>query len=79
MNMGVAELDPVIYDIIKNEEKRQKESLCLIASENYTSQSVFQVLGSPFQNKYAEGYPGARYYGGCQHIDEMESLTQKRA
>ena len=61
------------------EKLRQKQCINLIASENFTSQSVLDVLGSPMQNKYSEGYPGARYYGGNEHIDAAESLCQQRA
>ena len=63
----------------KREIQRQRESIILIASENVTSRAVFDALGSPMSNKYSEGYPGARYYGGNQHIDEVELLCQKRA
>jgi glycine hydroxymethyltransferase len=75
----LATVDPEMYKIIKSEEARQFESLCLIASENFTSQAVYQCLASPLHNKYAEGYPGARYYGGCEYLDQMERLTQARA
>lgn len=71
--------DPEIYDIIKKEEKRQKEGLELIPSENYASQAVLEAMGSILNDKYAEGYPKKRYYGGNQYIDEVESLCQKRA
>jgi glycine hydroxymethyltransferase len=63
----------------KNEIQRQRESIVLIASENFTSRAVFDALGSPMSNKYSEGYPGARYYGGNQHIDAIELLCQARA
>jgi glycine hydroxymethyltransferase len=63
----------------KKEVQRQRESIILIASENVTSRAVFDALGSPMSNKYSEGLPGARYYGGNQHIDEIELLCQKRA
>ena len=59
--------------------QRQRESILLIASENVTSRAVFDALGSPMSNKYSEGYPGARYYGGNQHIDAIELTCQKRA
>ena len=64
---------------MKDEMKRQRESILLIASENVTSRAVFDALGSAMCNKYSEGYPGARYYGGNEHIDEAERLCQKRA
>ncbi|EFX00920.1 serine hydroxymethyltransferase [Grosmannia clavigera kw1407] len=71
--------DPEVAEIMKKEIQRQRESIILIASENVTSRAVFDALGSPMSNKYSEGYPGARYYGGNQHIDEVELLCQKRA
>lgn len=67
------------YALIKEEEERQRGGLELIASENFTSLSVMQCLGSCLTNKYAEGYPGRRYYGGNEVIDKIESLCQKRA
>lgn len=63
----------------KLEIQRQRESIVLIASENFTSRAVFDALGSPMSNKYSEGYPGARYYGGNQHIDKIELMCQARA
>ncbi|AGO11460.1 AaceriACR215Cp [[Ashbya] aceris (nom. inval.)] len=71
--------DPEVDQIIKDEIERQKHSIVLIASENSTSTAVFDALGTPMCNKYSEGYPGARYYGGNQHIDRMELLCQRRA
>ncbi|KAI5850608.1 serine hydroxymethyltransferase [Tricharina praecox] len=71
--------DPEVSKILEAEKKRQVECINLIASENFTSQSVLDALGSPMQNKYSEGYPGARYYGGNQQIDAVETLCQKRA
>lgn len=71
--------DPELYDILMDEEKRQKEGINLIASENYTSHGVLQILGTPLQNKYAEGYPGARYYRGTEFVDKVEVLAIKRA
>ena len=68
-------MDPKITEILKKEEKRQKENIELIASENYASEYVRELQGSIFTNKYAEGYPGKRYYGGCEYIDEMENLA----
>ncbi|CAH2450951.1 Serine hydroxymethyltransferase, cytosolic [Komagataella phaffii CBS 7435] len=75
----LAETDPEVNQIIKDEVDRQKHSIVLIASENFTSTSVFDALGTPMCNKYSEGYPGARYYGGNEHIDRMEILCQQRA
>lgn len=71
--------DPQIYKLIKAEEKRQKETINLIASENFVSKNVLEALGSIFTNKYAEGYPGARYYGGNEICDKLEKLCQQRA
>jgi glycine hydroxymethyltransferase len=71
--------DPEIHAILKREEKRQNHFINLIPSENFTSRSVLDALGSVMQNKYSEGYPGARYYGGNEHIDEAERLCQRRA
>ncbi|AMD20216.1 HDL528Wp [Eremothecium sinecaudum] len=79
ISTSLQESDPEVADIIKDEIERQKHSLVLIASENFTSSAVFGALGSPMCNKYSEGYPGARYYGGNEHIDRMELLCQKRA
>jgi len=75
----LAEHDPAIFAIIQREKARQFESLELIASENFTSRAVMECLGSALTNKYAEGLPGKRYYGGCEVVDEIESLCQQRA
>ncbi len=77
--VSLAEADQEIYAILQAEEGRQVDGLEMIASENYTSQAVLEVVGSIFTNKYAEGYPGRRYYGGCVHVDEVERLAQSRA
>ncbi|RMZ89774.1 hypothetical protein DV736_g2983, partial [Chaetothyriales sp. CBS 134916] len=79
LEKSLAETDPEIAAIMKKEVTRQRESIVLIASENFTSRAVFDALGSPMSNKYSEGYPGARYYGGNQHIDAIELTCQKRA
>lgn len=71
--------DPAVGDIIRREEERQVTGLELIASENYTSAAVLEAMGSVLTNKYAEGYPGKRYYGGCQVVDEAENLAIARA
>ncbi|KAL2756131.1 hypothetical protein ACRALDRAFT_1063862, partial [Sodiomyces alcalophilus JCM 7366] len=71
--------DPAVYDIIEKEKNRQKHFINLIPSENFTSQAVLDALGSVMQNKYSEGYPGARYYGGNEFIDQAERLCQQRA
>jgi glycine hydroxymethyltransferase len=73
------EHDPVLFDIIEREKHRQWSGLELIASENFTSKAVFQCLGSALTNKYAEGYPGKRYYGGNEFIDQIENLCIERA
>ncbi|XP_072124526.1 serine hydroxymethyltransferase, cytosolic [Mobula birostris] len=71
--------DPEVYEIIKKEKNRQRLGLELIASENFASRAVLEALGSCMNNKYSEGYPGQRYYGGTEFVDEMERLCQKRA
>ncbi|MFN7623818.1 MAG: serine hydroxymethyltransferase, partial [Acidobacteriota bacterium] len=75
----LAEADPLIYDAIISETRRQNEGLELIASENFVSEAVLQAAGSVFTNKYAEGYPGKRYYGGCEFTDIVESTAISRA
>ena len=71
-------IDPEVVEIIKRECKRQENKLELIASENFTSNAVMEACGSALTNKYAEGYPGKRYYGGCEHVDEVEELAIER-
>uniref|UniRef100_A0A0E9UQ68 Serine hydroxymethyltransferase-like domain-containing protein n=1 Tax=Anguilla anguilla TaxID=7936 RepID=A0A0E9UQ68_ANGAN len=71
--------DTEVFEIIKKEKKRQTCGLELIASENFASRAVLEALGSCMHNKYSEGYPGQRYYGGTEHVDELERLCQKRA
>src|SRR3989338_2083517 len=71
--------DIQISKLIQKETKRQKRVINLIASENYVSQAVLEALGSVFTNKYAEGYPGKRYYGGNTVVDEVENLAKERA
>ncbi|MDR1952283.1 MAG: serine hydroxymethyltransferase [Elusimicrobiota bacterium] len=71
--------DAEVYDILQKELKRQQDNIELIASENLSSKSILEAQGSVFTNKYAEGYPGKRYYGGCQFADEIESLAIQRA
>ena len=75
----VKEKDKKVYDIIQSELNRQNNFLELIASENFTSKAVLETAGSVLTNKYAEGYPGKRYYGGCVHVDEAENLAIDRA
>ncbi len=79
MYSNLEKMDKEIYDIIKKEEKRQSENIELIASENFVSPAVLEAVGSILTNKYAEGYPNARYYGGCHNIDEIEALAISRA
>jgi glycine hydroxymethyltransferase len=79
LNQPLVETDKELYDIIENEKIRQRDSLVLIASENFTSASVFDALGSVMSNKYSEGYPGKRYYGGNENIDKVETMCQQRA
>lgn len=79
LNARLADTDPEVMNIIHNEQDRQKRCINLIASENFTSKSVLQALGSVMQNKYSEGYPGARYYGGNEFIDQAETLCMDRA
>ncbi len=76
---GLARVDPEIYAAIEEEEKRQRENIELIASENFTSRAVMEAQGSCLTNKYAEGYPGKRWYGGCENVDVVEQLTINRA
>jgi glycine hydroxymethyltransferase len=71
--------DPKIYDILQKEISREDLTLELIASENFVSYSILEMAGGVMTNKYAEGYPGARYYGGCEHVDEAENLARDRA
>lgn len=75
----IADLDPELFDAIKAEQQRQEQHIELIASENYTSPRVLEAQGSVLTNKYAEGYPGKRYYGGCEHVDIAEKLAIERA
>ncbi len=76
---GIQQQDPALYEIIKREEQRQKEGIELIASENYVSKAVLEAMGSVLANKYSEGYPGKRYYGGNEIIDQAEGLAIERA
>src|ERR671912_1545143 len=70
--------DQQVFDIIKKELERQRNGIELIASENFTSLQVMQAMGNVMTNKYAEGYPGRRYYGGCEFVDEVEQLAIDR-
>lgn len=78
-DMNIADFDPVLWAAMQAEDARQEHHIELIASENYTSPRVMQAQGSQLTNKYAEGYPGKRYYGGCEHVDVIEQLAIDRA
>lgn len=78
-DMNIADYDPELFNAIQNETLRQEEHIELIASENYTSPRVMEAQGSQLTNKYAEGYPGKRYYGGCEYVDVVETLAIERA
>lgn len=77
-NTTLSECDPILWEAMQNEARRQEEHLELIASENYTSRAVMEAQGSILTNKYAEGYPGKRYYGGCEYVDIAEELAIAR-
>ncbi len=79
LSLPLEEVDPQVAEIIRLEEQRQQETLELIASENHVSVAVRRAAGSVFTNKYAEGYPGKRYYGGCPNMDAVEDLARERA
>ena len=76
---SLEELDPEIFQVIEKEKIRQRTHIELIASENFTLPAIIEATGSVLTNKYAEGYPGKRYYGGCEHVDVAESLAIERA
>ena len=76
---ALADVDPDLVELIGRELERQRGTIELIASENFTWPSVFEAVGSVPTNKYAEGYPGRRYYGGCEVVDEIEQLAIDRA
>src|SRR5512135_3432840 len=75
----LSQVDPEIFELIHKETERQHSQLELIASENFTSEAILEAAGSVFTNKYAEGYPGKRYYGGCEFTDIVENLARDRA
>ncbi|MEO8129074.1 MAG: serine hydroxymethyltransferase [Bryobacteraceae bacterium] len=79
MARSLAEADPQVYEAIRHELERQDSRLELIASENFTSEAILEAAGSVFTNKYAEGYPAKRYYGGCEYADIVENLARDRA
>src|SRR6266851_8780041 len=78
-NRPLQEVDPEISDVLREEGRRQGTGLELIPSENFVSEAVLEAMGSVMTNKYAEGYPGKRYYGGCEFVDVAESLAIARA
>ena len=78
-DMNIADFDPDLWSAMQSEDARQEHHIELIASENYTSPRVMEAQGSQLTNKYAEGYPGKRYYGGCEHVDVIEQLAIDRA
>jgi glycine hydroxymethyltransferase len=75
----VREVDPAVADALGGEVERQQDTLAMIASENHVSEAVMEAQGSALTNKYAEGYPGSRYYAGCEHADTVEELAIERA
>ena len=75
----IRQSDPDIYYVMENELERQRDHIELIASENFTSEAVMEAMGSHLTNKYAEGYPGARFYGGCENVDHIEKIAIRRA
>ena len=77
-NRPLADQDPQLFDIIQEEVRRQNDGAELIASENFVSQAVLEAAGSVLTNKYAEGLPGKRYYGGCEVVDKAEDLARER-
>ena len=79
LNANLTSADPDIAAQIENEITRQHEGLEMIASENFVSRAVLEVAGTVFTNKYAEGYPGKRYYGGCEFADVVENIARDRA
>jgi len=76
---ALSKQDPEIAAVLLSEMSRQQKNLQLIASENFTSRAVLAAIGSTLSNKYAEGYPGKRYYGGCEEVDKAENLAIERA
>lgn len=78
-NQALADLDPELFSAISAERQRQENHIELIASENFTLPAIIEATGSVLTNKYAEGYPGKRYYGGCEYVDKAEQLAIDRA
>src|SRR5215470_2021430 len=79
MSSPLAEVDPETAEAIANEERRLAYNLEMIASENFVSEAILEAMGSVLTNKYAEGYPGKRYYGGCEFVDVVENIAKERA
>src|SRR5580698_8170451 len=79
ISLTLAQADPAVAAALDLETPRQHEGLEMIASENFVSEAILEAAGSTFTNKYAEGYPGRRYYGGCEFADELENLARDRA
>ncbi len=79
INMPLEMVDPEVAAAIKREIDRQNQKILMIASENYASRAVMEAQGSVLTNKYAEGYPNKRYYGGCENVDEIETIAIERA
>ena len=75
----IRQSDPDIYYVMEHELERQRDHIELIASENFTSEAVMEAMGSHLTNKYAEGYPAARFYGGCENVDQVENIAIRRA
>src|SRR6202521_2826578 len=75
----LSQVDPEIFELIHKETERQSSRLELIASENFTSEAILEAAGSTLTNKYSEGYPGKRYYGGCEFVDQVENIARDRA
>ena len=75
---NLKEIDPAIYEVVEKEHNRQESNIELIASENFTSKAVMEAMGSFLTNKYAEGYPGKRYYVGCHEVDVAENIARER-
>ena len=78
LNISIKDSDPELFKYMEQERVRQEEHIELIASENYVSKAVMEAQGSVLTNKYAEGYPGKRYYGGCKYVDMVEQLAIDR-
>ena len=76
---NIEKIDPQVAKAIYDEVDRQNNNIELIASENFVSKAIIEAMGTPLTNKYAEGYPGKRYYGGCEHVDVVEDLAIERA